>query len=1045
MNPPRWRRRPDRDARNLHEASCVQAGTDSQIPAESEMTQVSVRGDGSLGAGRDIKGNAIGDGSSVTYIEHQVVQEIAPWLQPSWPMLIGVIPAQAGYYQHRPLAGGLAEAIEGGKTTGRCQVITGAGGVGKTQLAAEYARATLSASALPGTGDENALPRNELVPKAVELLLWVNATSPQAVTDAYVLAAQVVIPGGTAGLDANDAAQQFLAWLGTTTRRWLIVLDDVTAPSTLTGLWPPEVSVGQVLVTSRSRDAAWTTENRALLQVGMFTPDQSAAYLHRALARPGRSGHADSDSDVAALAGDLGHLPLALSQAAAYLVDTGREVSRYRALLADRARLLAHLVPEISGLPDAQTRTVNAVWDISLALADTCRPFGLAKPMMEISAVLDSNAVPEQILTASAVRSFLGRHRASAVSAGVPKDSDASDGGVVDDVDAEDALRILHRLNLLDHDPNSHTVRVHQLIQRAIREKEDVRAHLRDLVSASADALMEVWPDPERDTMFALLLRANAEVLIGSSESNLWQDEAHPVLFRLGRSRGESGEVQGAVEYFKHLADAAHTALGLDHPDTLAARHENAFWRGQTGDVAETLGAYERLLTEQLRVHGPDHLHTLTTRNEVAYWQGEMGDVAGAMAATEELLVDQVRVLGPDHPLTLGSRGNAAGWRGESGDVVGAVAGYEDLLADRLRVLGADHPDTLITRSQLAHWRGELGDVVGAVAAYEDLLADRLRVLGPDHLDTLVTRNNLAAMRGYAGDASGAVVAFGDLLTECERVLGPDHPRTLTARGNLAFWRAEVGDVVGSRSAYKDLLADRLRVLGPDHPDTLSSRSDLAAAQGETGDVFGAVSSYEQLLADRLRVFGPDHPDTLATRSNLAGWRGEAGDLQGAIAATEELLKDQLRVLGCDHPDTLATRNNLAGRRGQAGDVASAVTAYEDLLADQVRILGGDHPSTLATRGNLAGWKGEAGDVPGARTAQGELLADRLRVLGPDHPDTLATRHNLAALQGQAGDAAGAVLAYEELLSDMFRILGPHHPLAFDTFCQMQHWKSQAM
>ncbi|MEU0166770.1 tetratricopeptide repeat protein [Streptomyces iakyrus] len=1011
------------------------------MPAETDLIQVSVRGDGALGAGGDIKGNALGHGSAVTYIEHQVVQEAAPWFQPSWPVLIGVLPAQAGYYQYRPLAAELAEALESIGPTGRCQVISGTGGVGKTQLAAEYARTALSAGAPSATGDERALRRNGSESRGVELLLWVNATSPQAVTDAYVVAAQVVIPGGTTGLDANEAAQQFLAWLRTTTRRWLIVLDDVTAPGTLTGLWPPDVSVGQVLVTTRSRDAAWTTETRALLQVGMFTPDQSAMYLRRALARPGRT---ESDSEVAALAVDLGHLPLALAQAAAYLVDTGRSVSRYRALLADRARLLSRLVPEISGLPDAQTRTVNAVWDISLALADTYRPAGLAKPMMELAAVLDCNNVPEQVLTASAVRSFLGGYRASDVATWAPNESGASDGGVVDDVDAEDVLRALHRLNLLDHDANSGTVRVHQLIQRAVRENEDTRSHLRELVSASADALMEVWPDPERDRVFALLLRANADVLISGSEGYLWLDGAHPVLFRVGRSRGESGEVQGAVEYFELLADESHTQLGLDHPDTLAARHEKAYWRGQAGDVAETLAVYERLLADQLRVHGPDHPDTLTTRNEVAYWQGEMGDVASAIAATEELLADQVRILGPDHPRTLASRGNSAGWRGEAGDVAGAIAAYEDLLADRVRVLGPDHPDTLGSRNQLAHWRGEAGDVTGAVAAYEDLLVDRLRVLGPDHPDTLATRNNLAAMRGYAGDAAGAVSAFEDLLTESERVLGPDHPRTLITRGNLAFWRAEVGDVMGSLRAYAELLADRLRVLGPDHQDTLTSRSDLAGAQGESGDVASAVSSYEQLLADRLRVLGPDHPDTLATRSNLAGWRGDAGDLEGAIAATEELLLDQLRLLGADHPDTLATRNNLAGRKGEAGDVAAAIAAYEDLIVDQVRVLGADHPSTLATRGNLAGWYGEAGEFSRARIAQEILFADRVRILGPYHPDVLSTRYNLASLQGQSGDSAGAVVAYEELLADMFRILGPLHPLTFDAFCQMRHWKDQA-
>ncbi|MEU9085447.1 tetratricopeptide repeat protein [Streptomyces sp. NPDC048357] len=899
--------------------------------------QVRVRGSGAVGAGGDVKGNAFGDGSIVHYVENQNLHEAVAWREPAWPVLMGVVPARAGYYEHRPQAGELVAALETAGSVQRCQVVTGTGGVGKTQLAAEYAR-----TALDGSGAE-----------PVELLLWIQATGPHAVAEAYALAAQAVVPGGACELLPNQAAQQFLAWLRTTTRRWLIVLDDAPAPGALAGLWPPEVAAGRVLVTTRSRDAAWSTETRTLLQVDMFTPDQSAAYLRRALARPGRPARGDRDSDISGLADALGHLPLALAQAAAYLVDTGREIPQYRMLLGDRARLLARLVPDIGGLPDAQTRTVNAVWDISLALADTYRPVGLAGPMMELAAVLDANAVPGRILTARAARARLAALRAS--DGGTGDEPDEVDE--VDEVDAEDALRTLHRLNLLDHDPGAATVRIHQLIQRAVRE--GARARLRDLVSTAADAVMEVWPDPERDSMFALALRANAEELIGHGGGVLWEDGAHPLLFRVGGSRGDSGEVQGAVEHYEKVAADAHARLGADHPDTLAARHEEAYWRGQTGDVAGTLAAFQRLLTDQLRLQGPDHPHTLTVRNEVAHWRGQSGDVAGALAAMEELLVDHVRLLEPDDPRTLTTRGNIAGWRGESGDVAGAIAGYEELLADRLRVLGPDHPSTLSSRSQLAHWRGESGDLTGAVAGYEELLADQLRVLGPDHPDLITTRNNLAATRGYTGDAAGAAAAFEDLLAACERVLGGDHPHTLTTRGNLAFWRGEVGDLEGAYAAYRDLLADRLRLLGPDHRDTFASRNDLAGVQGELGDAAGAAAAYERLLEDRLRTFGADHPDTLATRSNLAGWRGEAGDLRASAAGFEELLADQLRVLGPDHPDTLVTRNNLASLRGRAGDIAGAVTAYRDLVADLTRVLGADHPSTLRACGNLAGWQAD--------------------------------------------------------------------------------------
>ncbi|MGW7229970.1 tetratricopeptide repeat protein [Streptomyces cyaneofuscatus] len=919
-----------------------------------------MRGDGALGAGGDIKANAVGEGSTVIYVEELIVQEAGVWREPSWPVQIGAIPTRAGYYQNRSLTREIVEVMDGQGSVERCRVLTGTGGVGKSQLAAEYARSVLRSVDVPsGMGCEGGLSDNGGVPATVDLLLWVNATSRQAIVDAYALATQAVVPGGATGLDANQAAQRFLAWLRTTARRWLIVLDDVSAPGLLTGLWPPEVPTGRALVTTRSRDAAWNTGTRTLSYVGMFTPDQSTAYLHRALLRPGCGERADSDSEVSALAADLGHLPLALAQAAAYLVDTGRDIPRYRALLADHVRHLARLVPEVGGLPDEQTRTVSAVWDVSLELAETYQPTGLARPVLELAAVLDSHAIPEQVLTASGARSYFTRRLHSA-DVGVIDGYSVSGGAEVDEVDAEDALRTLHRLNLLDHDPFRKVIRVHQLIQRAVREHAPIHDPAFGLISAGADALVEAWPHPERDTATALILRANADALIGRSAGILWQSGAHALLFRVGQSRGEVGEVRGAAKHFELLVDQCLAKVGIDHPDTLSARHEYAHWQGRTGDVVGALSAFEFLLADQLRIQGPDHPHTLAVRNEAAYYRAETGDIEGAMAEAEELLVDQLRVLGPDDPRTLASRSNVAGWRGQAGDLARAAAAYEALLSDRSRILGPDHPDTLRTRSEQAHWRGEAGDLAGAAAAYEALLSDRSRILGPDHPDTLTTRNNLAATRGYSGDAAGAAAAFRDVLTACERVLGSDHPRTLSARGNLAFWRARVGDVMGAHQAYADLLADRLRVLGPDHPDTLSSRSDFAAMSGETGNVAGAVRSYEQVLADRLRVLGPDHPDTLATRGNLAGWRGEAGDATGARDALAELLIDQLRVLGPDHPDCLATRRNLADLQGSSGDIAGAADAYTELLADTFGILGPLSPLTFETFARMEHWKGRA-------------------------------------------------------------------------------------
>ncbi|WP_405968813.1 tetratricopeptide repeat protein (plasmid) [Streptomyces sp. NBC_00015] len=814
------------------------------------------------------------------------------------PHLVGAVPRQASSFQHRAAELALSEKATDDEAPAFCQILIGGGGVGKTQIAARRARQVWAQ-------------------EQIDLLLWVSAGSRDAIVSAYAQAGSDVT--GADQSDPERAASAFLAWLHNPERRWLVVLDDLTDPADVQGIWPPEQPGGQVLVTTRRHDAALKGNGRRCIDVGLFTADEAAAYLTSALQPYDRQ---DRPEDIRALACDLGHLPLALSQAAAYLIDAALPIDRpdgiarggdgrlpYRKLLADRARSLADVVPEVGSLPDDQTRTLNAAWSLSIERADRFRPVGLARPMLQLVAMLDSNGIPISVLTSAPALTYLadpGGLRRWLRGLGWK-------GGTAVAEDAAGALRALHRLSLIDHTTaNPHqAVRVHQLIQRSVREALSAR-QLDRAVRTAAEALLDVWPETESDAQFTRALRASVAGLDTKAGPIVWRLRKHPVLFRASDSLGESGLVASAVTNYDRLRATAHEHLGPDHPHTLVARNNLARWRGEGGDLAGALTGFSELLTDRVRVLGPDHPHTLSTRHNVATLAGMTGDASGAAIVSAELLADELRVLGPDHPHTLTTRGNLAEFQAQAGDVAGALTAYSELLADRLRVLGPDHRDTLRTRENHATWLGMGGDVAGAVTAFAELVADRNRILGPDHPDALGARNNLARWRGETGDADGAVAATAELLADQLRVLGPDHPHTLTTRNNLASWRGKAGDAGGAVAATAELLADQIHVLGPDHPHTLRTRHNLATWLGEAGDIPKALTATAEVLTDRVRVLGPDHPDTLRTRQNLADWLGRSGDPDGAAAAYAELLTDRLRILSPDHPDILINRADLA-------------------------------------------------------------------------------------------------------------------------------------
>ncbi|MEV6605700.1 NB-ARC domain-containing protein [Kutzneria sp. NPDC051319] len=679
-----------------------------------------------------------------------------------WPHRVGVVPPLADCRQLRSADTELASQSSG------CLVLTGLGGVGKTQLAAALAHRVWSQ-------------------REVDLVVWVTATSRTSVVASY---AQAIgdITGG-ADPDQDQAADRFLAWLEATDRRWLVVLDDLTDPADLHRLWPP--TSGRTVVTTRREDHALTA-GRLVVRVCLFSPSESLQYLEAKLSSAQLSSAAD-------LAYDLGHLPLALSQAAAYILDRDLTCADYRTRLAERR--LTDLVPEPSARPDDYRNAVTETWSLSIELADRLRPEGLAGSLLRIAALLDPNGIPARLFTTPVVLNYLGPE---------PVHPD----------DARDALRCLHRLSLATLDEATDTLRVHNLLQRVVREQTN---DLAVPAGIAADALMDLWSEAARDER---ILLANTAALQESAGSTLWSADGADVgvLFVAGASLGGSRQDAAAAAYFERLHATAVDQVGPNHHITLDARHQGAFW------------------------------------------QGVAGDPAGAAVLLAELADLQRQILGPDHPNVLHSRAQLAQCAGEAGDTVAAASELDRIVEDGTRIFGAEDAFVLNLRYLLAHWQGKSTD---PVSAWQELVADYLRVQGPDSRMTIVARWQLTNCLAERGDMADAVAMLEELLLDMLRVLGPDHPETLTVRRSLVTWREQAGGGFDA-TELRTLSSDADRLLGSDHPFTLELRWDVATRQILDGDLLNAVEVFQGLLNDHVQVYGDGHPNAAAVREILA-------------------------------------------------------------------------------------------------------------------------------------------------------------------------------
>ena len=658
-------------------------------------------------------------------------------------LVAGDIPQEPAGFQPRA---DLLEELEVPSPRGRVSVVhavTGMRGVGKTQLAAAYARARL--------GDR------------WRLVAWVNAEDAASVLGGLAeVAAALGLDAGTG--DVAQASRAVRHRLETDGDRCLLVFDNATDPQDLLP-FIPAAGQARVLITSNERSVA---DLGAGVAVDVFTWEEALAFL------ADRTGSGDT-AGARLLAAELGHLPLALAQAAAVIAAQHLDYAAYLQRLRDKP------VDQLL-LPIGTDRYPHGLAAAVLLSLDAVRAgdgTGVCSAVMDRVSVLSAAGVPRTLLHAAGQAGVLtGQVQAPEV--------------------VDQALGRLAGSSLLTFSVDGGTVTAHRLVMRVIRERLARQGHFATACLAAAavlavrvQPLREAWQDrPARRDLVEQVMALHEHS--ASSPGGADRDLTQAIL----KLRG------WAVVFLNELADSAAQAIQVAEP----------------------------LLADMEQILGPDHPDILASRNNLAAAYRDAGRTAEAIALHERTLADMEQILGPDHPTILRPRNNLAAAYRAAGRTAEAIALHERTLADMERTLGPDHPDTMTSRNNLGAAHEAAGQAAKAIPLHERTLADRERILGPDHPDTMTSRNNLGNAYRDAGQAAEAIALYERTLADRERILGPDHPETLRSRNNLAAAYHDAGRTAEAIPLYERTLADRERILGPDHPDTMTSRNNLASA-----------------------------------------------------------------------------------------------------------------------------------------------------------------------------------------------------------------------
>ncbi|MFF4277162.1 FxSxx-COOH system tetratricopeptide repeat protein [Streptomyces sp. NPDC001536] len=709
----------------------------------------------------------------------------------------------------------LREALASGQRVA-VQALHGRGGVGKTQLAIEYAHRFAG---------------------EYELVWWVASEDPALIPDQ--LAALALHTGAApAGTPSADVVPVLLAELRTRSR-WLLVFDNAEDPGALALFLPG--GPGHVLITSRNPH--WNSY-AVPLDIDTLSRTESVALL--------RAQGADlTDADADDIAATLDDLPLALAQAAALLTRGLSAADLKEELEANLVQVMAQ--GHLPGYPYALAAQVR----LTRTRLETDHPAAAA--VVDALALLApepfplttcAGHLPDQASTL--LRETVGSRLGAA--------------GAVEAVARHGLARV-----------QNGTLQLHRLTQEMLKGQMTSQEHGQAMADAEA-LLTAAYPGQAGEPRFWPAWQVLLPHALAVDPTQLTTSRGRYVLGEACWYLMDRGQASPARERLQRLYDTCLQQLGPDHDDTLRAANNLARAYGDTQDHERARALDEDTLARHRRLCGDDHPDTLASAHNLAARLWALGRHEEALALREEALTGWRRVWGSEHPETLLTATGLAIELAEVGRVEEAVVLGQETLEVQRRVLGVEHPDTLRTAYNLAADLAAVGRVEEAVVLGEETLEARRRVLGVEHPDTLRTAYDLASRLASAGRVEGAVVLGEETLQVRRRVLGVEHPDTLAAAYNLAIDLAAMGRVGEAVVLGEETLEVQRRVVGVEHPDTLSSAYNLAVDLADVSRVEEAVVLGEETLEARRRVLGLEHPDTLKA-VDLLEWlkRQQAG------------------------------------------------------------------------------------------------------------------------------------------------------------------------
>lgn len=382
-------------------------------------------------------------------------------------------------------------------------------------------------------------------------------------------------------------------------------------------------------------------------------------------------------------------------------------------------------------------------------------------------------------------------------------------------------------------------------------------------------------------------------------------------LNNLGVLYSAAGNIKRAEECLFRSYEIRKKLYGDKHPDIAGSLNNLGALYYTVGDIEKAEEYFQKSYEIRCKLYGNESPDIANSLNNLGFLYKDVGDLKKAKECLFRSYEIRKKMYEDDHPYIADSLNALGSLYYAAGDLKEAEKFYIKSYKIRQRLYESEYPDIASSLHNLGVLYTAEGDLQKAEECLFQSYGIYQKLYGGNHPEIALSLNSLGSVYYTAGDIEKAENYILKSYVIYQELYGNEHPDTANALRNLGVLYTTAGDLKKAKECLFSAYEILQMLYGDAHPDIALSLNSLGSVYYTAGDIEKAENYFMKSYEVSRKMYGGAHSNTVDVLKNLGILYKKKGDFRSAKKYFNKVLSIYRELYDENHPEIITLERIL--------------------------------------------------------------------------------------------------------------------------------------